>query len=160
VGRKTRKIPSAIARAVLLRDGGCRFPGCTHRRFVHLHHVEHWADGGETKVWNLLTLCSFHHRLLHEDGWQVVYDGTNDPIFYRPNGMRLDATPTPAGAPSDPLAAFETLHAELDIDEETGLTRWDGTPPDYSACVEAVHGLDEGELDMPVTTWLSQRGIA
>jgi hypothetical protein len=29
----------------------------------------HWADGGETKLSNLITLCGFHHRLLHEGGF-------------------------------------------------------------------------------------------
>jgi hypothetical protein len=46
VGRKTRSIPPpAIRRALNTRDAGCRFPGCTHQRYVDAHHVEHWADG-------------------------------------------------------------------------------------------------------------------
>src|SRR5882672_9376604 len=66
VGRKTRSIPAAIRRALNTRDGGCRFPGCTHQRYVDAHHIEHWADGGETKLSNLVTLCRLHHRLVHE----------------------------------------------------------------------------------------------
>ncbi|MBP9088318.1 MAG: DUF222 domain-containing protein [Kofleriaceae bacterium] len=50
VGRKTRTIPAAIKRALLLRDRTCRFPGCTHSRYVDGHHIEHWANGGETSV--------------------------------------------------------------------------------------------------------------
>ena len=65
-GRKTRTIPPAIRRALNSRDGGCRFPGCTHQRYVDAHHIEHWADGGETKLSNLVTLCRLHHRLVHE----------------------------------------------------------------------------------------------
>ena len=57
VGRKTRSIPPAIRRALRSRDAGCRFPGCTHQRYVDAHHIEHWADGGETKLSNLVTLC-------------------------------------------------------------------------------------------------------
>jgi hypothetical protein len=34
IGRKTRAIPQAIRRALKARDGGCRFPGCTHTRFT------------------------------------------------------------------------------------------------------------------------------
>ena len=63
VGRKTRSIPPAIRRALNTRDGGCRFPGCTHQRYVDAHHIEHWAEGGETKLSNLVTLCRLHHRL-------------------------------------------------------------------------------------------------
>lgn len=43
VGRRTRSIPPAIGRALQARDGGCRFPGCTQRRFTEGHHVRHWA---------------------------------------------------------------------------------------------------------------------
>jgi hypothetical protein len=63
VGRKTRAIPSAIRRALKARDGGCRFPGCTHTRFTEGHHIEHWANGGATRLGNLITVCGFHHRL-------------------------------------------------------------------------------------------------
>jgi hypothetical protein len=69
VGRKTRAVPPAIRRALRLRDRGCRFPGCTHTRFVDAHHIRHWADGGETKLSNLVELCGRHHRLLHEGGF-------------------------------------------------------------------------------------------
>jgi hypothetical protein len=66
VGRRTRAIPPAIRRALAARDKGCRVPGCTHSRFVDGHHVRHWAEGGETKLSNLVTLCRFHHRAVHE----------------------------------------------------------------------------------------------
>lgn len=50
IGRKTRTIPLAIRRALKRRDGGCRFPGCSCSRFVDAHHIQHWADGGETSI--------------------------------------------------------------------------------------------------------------
>ncbi len=71
VGRARRSVPPAIGRALRLRDKGCRFPGCTCRRFVDAHHVRHWARGGETKLDNLLLLCRHHHRLLHEGRFAV-----------------------------------------------------------------------------------------
>jgi hypothetical protein len=52
IGRKSRTIPPAIRRALRARDGGCRFPGCTHRSFLDGHHIEHRADGG-TMDWDL-----------------------------------------------------------------------------------------------------------
>ncbi len=56
VGRKTRTIPPALGRALRARDRGCRFPGCTARR-CDAHHVRHWADGGATRLDNLVLLC-------------------------------------------------------------------------------------------------------
>ena len=66
VGRKTRSIPPALQRALNSRDQGCRFPGCTHKKYTDAHHIQHWANGGETKMSNLVTLCRFHHRKVHE----------------------------------------------------------------------------------------------
>ena len=65
VGRKTRTIPPSIRRALLARDQGCRFPGCTARH-CDTHHIEHWLDGGQNSLDNLLLLCRRHHRSVHE----------------------------------------------------------------------------------------------
>ncbi len=85
VGRKTRTIPPALRRALDARDRGCRFPGCG-LRFTDAHHVEHWADGGETKLDNTLLVCRVHHRLLHEGGWRVVWWGAGRAVFVDPRG--------------------------------------------------------------------------
>jgi Domain of unknown function (DUF222)/HNH endonuclease len=100
VGRKTRSIPPALRRALAARDRGCRFPGCTARR-VDAHHIEHWADGGQTKLTNLVQLCRHHHRLLHEGGYALTrgHDGTL--TFRRPDGRRVAPCPaTPPGRAS------------------------------------------------------------
>jgi hypothetical protein len=94
VGRKTRSVPPALRRALASRDGGCRFPGCTSRRFVDAHHVRHWAHGGPTSLDNLVQLCRHHHRLLHEGGYSVERAGP-DFVFRRPDGRRLPAVPRP-----------------------------------------------------------------
>ncbi|MBL4797915.1 MAG: HNH endonuclease [Oleispira sp.] len=65
IGRRSRIIPIAMSRALAIRDGGCQFPGCCENRYVEGHHIKHWADGGETKLDNLVTLCRYHHRELH-----------------------------------------------------------------------------------------------
>ena len=72
VGRKTRSIPPALRRALRRRDRGCRYPGCTHTRFVDAHHVRHWAHGGETALSNLVLLCRRHHRVIHESKAEVA----------------------------------------------------------------------------------------
>lgn len=91
VGRKTRAISPALRRALKSRDGGCRFPGCDRTQYTEGHHARHWADGGETKLGNLVTLCSFHHRLIHEGGFglRVTDDGAF--VFTRPDGTRIVA---------------------------------------------------------------------
>jgi Domain of unknown function (DUF222)/HNH endonuclease len=98
VGRKTRRIPPALRRALAARDGGCRFPGCTSRRFVDAHHVEHWADGGHTRLDNLVLLCRHHHRLLHEGGYTLTAASDGRLTFRRPDGRRIVACPQPRRA--------------------------------------------------------------
>ena len=136
VGRRTRTIPPAIARALDVRDAGrCRFPGCNHRRFLDRHHIEHWSRNGETKLDNLLTLCSAHHQLVHEGGWTVELDG-DEARFFRPDGTLME-WPKPVWV-EDAVAELEGAHAELGIGATTGLTRWNGKRPEYGWCVEAV----------------------
>ncbi len=89
VGRRTRAIPPALRRALRSRDQGCRFPGCTHSRYLHAHHIEHWARGGATEIDNLLELCSHHHRLVHEGGFTVTGRAGGEPEFRAPDGRLI-----------------------------------------------------------------------
>jgi hypothetical protein len=90
--QKTRTIPPAMRRALRIRDGGCTFPGCTQRYHVDGHHIEHWADGGETNLDNLTQLCRHHHRLLHEGGFSVRRDSSGV-TFFRPGGKPIPQAP-------------------------------------------------------------------
>jgi hypothetical protein len=71
LSRKHRLVHPSLRRKLLSRDRGCRFPGCTHEKWLDAHHVVHWADGGATTAENLVMLCSKHHRLLHEGGFEI-----------------------------------------------------------------------------------------
>jgi hypothetical protein len=93
VGRRTRTIPPSLRRAVRSRDGGCRFPGCTHERFLHAHHIQHWARGGPTTLENLVQLCSYHHRLVHEGGFGVERARGGSLRFRRPDGRVIASLP-------------------------------------------------------------------
>lgn len=92
IGRASRVIPPSLRRAVVVRDGGCRFPGCGRPSgWCDAHHVRHWAEGGETSFDNLLLLCRPHHRAIHRGFGIEMVDGV--PVFTRPDGTRLDPLP-------------------------------------------------------------------
>ena len=91
----TRAIPRRLRRAVLTRDGGCRWPGCTNRRWVDVHHVVFWADGGKTALDNLVTMCRRHHRLVHEGGYRLAMARPGTVCVHRPDGTEIPAVPSP-----------------------------------------------------------------
>jgi hypothetical protein len=74
-----------LRRVLEVRDRGCRFPGCGLRD-TDAHHVVHWADGGETSLENTVLLCRYHHRLVHEGGWEVEWWGRERAVFKDPGG--------------------------------------------------------------------------
>ena len=134
VGRKTRTVPPAIRRALNARDKGCRFPGCTFRRYVDGHHVRHWAHGGETKLSNLVTLCRFHHRLVHEG--QVVVQTLSDGAFrfLRPDGDTFDSYSSELTHWSALVARHE--YSDIRITPATAVTRWTGEALDLNCAVD------------------------
>jgi hypothetical protein len=153
VGRKTRSIPPALSRALRARDGGCRYPGCDRTRFTEGHHVKHWADGGETKLGNLVTLCGFHHRLVHEGCYGVVATDDGVFVFTRPDGRRLEENGARCFRGNISHArdtGFEEtlrLHmlnreAGLAINAETSRCQWRGERMDYSMAIEAMQFLE------------------
>ncbi len=97
VGRLSYTVPEGMRRALVLRDQGCAFSGCTRQAGrCHAHHVHHWADGGETCLANLCLLCPFHHHLVHHGQWQVrMIDGR--PWFVPPAWLDPERQPRPGG---------------------------------------------------------------
>jgi hypothetical protein len=157
IGRKSRAIPPAIRRAMLARDSGCRFPGCDRTRFCDGHHVKHWASGGETGLGNLVTLCSFHHTLVHEGGFGVTVTSNGVFVFTRPDGKPiLESGSAPRNAPQvDSAERFrgivERLNPDPDvkIDANTSRCKWLGERMDYSLVIEAMQFR---ELNSPTAT--------
>lgn len=95
VGRRTAVVPAPLRRAVIVRDGTCRFPGSDRPHpWCDAHHVVHWADGGRTALNNLVLLCRRHHRMLHEGGFRLEMNG-NGPAFRRPDGLPLEGRGPP-----------------------------------------------------------------
>jgi hypothetical protein len=76
IGRATRVVSAPTRRALRARDHGCRWPGCDRQvNWSTPHHIVAWSRGGPSNLANLVLLCFFHHRLVHEGGWQVVKAG-------------------------------------------------------------------------------------
>lgn len=100
VGRRTPVVSPAMRRAIVVRDRGCRFPGCDRPHpWCDAHHVVPWADGGRTGVHNLLLLCRRHHRLIHERRGFRLEIVQNRPVFRRPDGSALDERGPPLTTP-------------------------------------------------------------
>jgi 5-methylcytosine-specific restriction endonuclease McrA len=129
-GRRTRSIPPALRLALRARDRGCRFPGCENRRFVDAHHVQHWAQGGETSLDNLVLLCRRHHRAVHEGGYRVDREGR----FFYPWGGKIAPVPSlPRGDPQELLERNRRL--AIDADTCEGGT---GQRMDFASVVDAM----------------------
>lgn len=108
-GRKQRVVSAPLRRALQARDGGCRFPGCTNKRWVDAHHIVPWSHGGPTTKANLILLCTAHHRFVHELGYRIEGDA-DQATFRRPCGALIEHQPralprnrlTPMRAPAPP----------------------------------------------------------
>jgi hypothetical protein len=101
VGRTQRLATPAQRRALIVRDGGCAFPGCDRPPgWCDAHHIIPWELGGHTDMHNLVLLCRRHHRRVHaKHPWRCRIDReTGRPEFYRPDGTRF-VIPVRAGAP-------------------------------------------------------------
>jgi hypothetical protein len=133
-GRRKRTVPPTLRRALRLRDRGCRYPGCTNRLFTDAHHVQHWTDGGETKLENLLLLCRRHHRLLHEGGHSVEPLPDGGFQFRDQWGNPIPSVPRPPPGTTNRLLE---ANADLDIDAET-CASGDNDPLDFAAAVDAM----------------------
>lgn len=99
LGRRTPVVSPAIRRAVMVRDGRCRFPGCERpKAWCDAHHAVHWADGGPTSVSNLVLLCRRHHRMVHEPGRFTLELEDTGPVFRRSDGSVLEDRAPPERA--------------------------------------------------------------
>jgi hypothetical protein len=109
VGRTHRIVPHWIRKALHARDQGCRFPGCTAPvAWTDAHHWKAWYEGGETNIKNLLSLCRFHHVIVHEGRWTLAWDRTTGAVYaFRPDGTPYELGPSlphisPTRRPGDP----------------------------------------------------------
>jgi len=106
VGRRTRKPPPALRRALRERDRGrCQYPGCASRR-TDAHHIRHWANGGQTNLANLISFCKAHHRLVHEKDYIIAATATGF-AFYAKDGTPVPGCPQLPHGPGDITTAHD-----------------------------------------------------
>ena len=141
VGRKTRTISAPLRRALNARDKGCRFPGCANTRYIDAHHVEHWANGGETKPSNLVSLCRFHHHAVHEGGMRIEILDDGALRFVKPNGTTIDS-----------LAGSKTLGDWKQLPAGTMVNRWRGERMDLGLAVEVMIQQAKRSKNVPAGT--------
>jgi hypothetical protein len=136
---RTQRLPNrAQRRALMARDGGCRFPGCTERRYVEPHHVLHWADGGPTDLANLVLLCWRHHHAVHEGRYRLAFSAGAVTVW-RPDGtvLQREARVLPEG----PDLAEQNTALGLSITPDSVASQWDGRPLDSTMLADTVEGL-------------------
>ena len=117
VGRTRRTVPPALRRLLEARDDHtCCFPGCEHQRHLQAHHRQHWANGGETSLENLVLLCYQHHRLVHEGGYTVEGDAEGSIRFRNRHGIVWPLAPPrpPPGRADDLLTANDANGLQID----------------------------------------------
>lgn len=126
-GREVYRAPADLDGFVRVRDGRCRFPGCSRRaERADLDHTTAWAHGGCTSASNLAVLCRHHHRLKHESGWRVAPESGGVMRWTSPAGHVLRTLPErpflpvgagegvgPPPAPSEPPDSADPLDDEL-----------------------------------------------
>jgi len=98
------------------------------------HHIKHWANGGDTKLKNLVTLCRFHHRLVHEGGWNVQALDDGALRFLKPNGEVLEDK-IPLLSCQSPLTIDRPEFAE---GQSRAPAQWNGDSMDYHLAVQVL----------------------
>ncbi len=103
VGRAQRAIPERTRRMVERRDRGCRVPGCTNDRWLDVHHIVHWTDGGTTDTCNLTTMCRPDHTR-HHQGKLGITGNADDPdgLIFTDESGRVIAPSGRASPPTGP----------------------------------------------------------
>ena len=105
VGRTQRTIPTRLRNLITYRDQGCQVPGCTATH-IQIHHIIHWANGGETEPQNLISLCARHHRA-HHLGLIGIEGDANRPNtinFTDQHGNPINTSPRPIVTPPTPAS--------------------------------------------------------
>jgi hypothetical protein len=119
VGREKRVVSTRLRRALQVRDRGCRFPGCgVPAQRTHAHHLHHWASGGATELSNLISLCHFHHRRLHDGAYRIRREPGG--LHFETNGGHPIGLPPLA--PVDPVTGGSSHLRQRSVEAKREMT--------------------------------------
>ena len=150
VGRDQRLFNRDQRRALAVRDGGCRWPGCNRPpSWTEAHHLEHWAERGLSNIDQAILLCALHHLLLHNRHWKILL--LDDQYWLQP-AVEIDPEQTLIALPSkNPLMLPAQLEPPTVISRLAGNAKASGSPhgglrrpPHYG-----IDGRDPRRADEP-----------
>ena len=94
LGTRVRFASDDQFQALMMRDGGCRFPGCTvPAAWCEVDHLIPFSEGGPSDLDNEVLWCSFHHHVKHRAGVRVIGDA-HDLYLRMPDGRMIHCPPT------------------------------------------------------------------
>lgn len=94
LGRTSRHGTGPQYRALVARDGRCRWPGCTiPAAWCDIDHLQPWELGGTTDLDNLWLLCTAHHTEKHRAGTTCTGTTNGSVRIGLPNGRTLTSRP-------------------------------------------------------------------
>jgi hypothetical protein len=135
--RKRSRIPRAVRRKVMMRDGHqCRVPGCRSTN-IDVHHLLPEEMGGSHDESNLLTLCEGHHLAVHRR--KLIIKGAAPDVAFE-----FATLEEPANSFALESRAVETQRAL----EQLGFKRHEA-----AAAVRAAR-THVGTGDQPIEVWL------
>jgi Domain of unknown function (DUF222) len=146
VGRSTRVVPTGLRRALIVRDGGCVFPGCDRPpSWCDAHHRVFWSDGGATELSNVCLLCDHHHKTVHHDGWEITMRNSR-PWFVPPPW--IDPSRTPRQHSRHKVAELRCsrrgeTHSDCEDDLAENIAREQRGEP-FMRRGERQHAIDDG----------------
>ncbi|PRY57799.1 HNH endonuclease signature motif containing protein [Glycomyces artemisiae] len=130
LGRAARLPNQALRRKLELEQGeGCAWSGCSRPvAWTEAHHIQHWADGGDTNADNLILLCRFHHGRIHTAGWTVEKTGPGQALITHHDHTATgdDTGATQAGQAGE--CGCSDWRTDADLDTENQGSDWDVFP--------------------------------
>jgi len=152
VGRRTRKPPPALRRALRERDRGrCQYPGCDCRR-TDAHHILYWANGGETNLAGLISFCKRHHGIVHEKDIIIAATATGF-AFYAKDGTPIPGCPQLPHGPGDISATHDAAITPPRSTPRTpasaSISPWPSGPPSPTPAPKPTAAKPLTQTDSP-----------